>query len=348
MKRSLQKTFCFTLCAAGAAIFAAACAAPELTIEQKNVIAQIRNADQTNVALPANVNFCEPESGKTPLIHAVISRKQSVINSLLQAGAMPEVGDAKGMTPFHYAAEQESTAIAQLLLDRGANVNTVDKYGKTPLMDAARLGNREMVSFLLRAGADPDIVDKKEHKAAVFAATAKNHSAELVKMLLPAEAALPDVIGPITAAILAKNHDTAMDLFTRYFPADLSSDQNIVLSGLAVMKAAIYAGDATFVKTLIDRKLTLNTDTHTAYKMLRYVQMKNWFKTFARAKLIDDGKMPLFWAAEKNNAEIVKMLLKAGANPKAEDHHRMMPVDYTRDYEVYRLLKDGIDEKTEK
>ena len=59
MKRSLQKTFCFTLCAAGAAIFAAACAAPELTIEQKNVIAQIRNADQTNVALPANVNFCE-------------------------------------------------------------------------------------------------------------------------------------------------------------------------------------------------------------------------------------------------------------------------------------------------
>jgi ankyrin repeat protein len=50
---------------------------------------------------------------------------EGIVTSLLGAGAMLEVKDARGQTPLHIAAANGQDAILQLLFVRGANINAI-------------------------------------------------------------------------------------------------------------------------------------------------------------------------------------------------------------------------------
>lgn len=344
MKWSVCFLVC-VLCVAGCRSY------PPLTESQQNIITSVRSRDAAgDFSNAKELRFHDPLNGKTPLIYAVTDRSFDKLQKMLagkEAADLLEMKDQNGMTALQYAAELPDSAYLKALVAAKADVNTQDKYGKTPLMNVCRLGNVEYFDLLLAAGADPEMTDKQGRTIAMFAATAPNNSVVLLKKIqsLNKEEDAYLAFGdnaqcPLTCAIDAKNREGAMLLLDATCPKDLSKATNAqVVYALLVMKHAIKAKNYHFAKTMLQRKIPLNRDLSIAYKALNRVQLKNWYRTFAHAGIISDGKLPLTWAAECDDVDMIELLLAAGADPFCKDHLGAYPIEYTRKHGSHSVLK---------
>ena len=99
-------------------------------------------------------------NGKT-LLHLAVdvhakdpSAVDSVLSTLLDAGAQVDSIDKDRNTPLHYAAALKNPQTAVLLLNFGANANAVNSEELRPLHCAAKEGTGEIVTALLEAGAE--------------------------------------------------------------------------------------------------------------------------------------------------------------------------------------------------
>jgi ankyrin repeat protein len=91
--------------------------------------------------------------GRSVLIEVLTTENDipvSLIQSLVEAGASPNIRISGGVTPLMLAATSEPE-ILQILINAGADVNAQDDLGATALMRAAE--NPENVSILKAAGA---------------------------------------------------------------------------------------------------------------------------------------------------------------------------------------------------
>lgn len=89
--------------------------------------------------------------GRSPLSLAASDGHTSLIELLLDKGAVLEDTDKEGLTALAWACVRGRLNAAQCLIDRGADVNTCDKTGRTPLDLAAFQVNiyRRGVGYLL-------------------------------------------------------------------------------------------------------------------------------------------------------------------------------------------------------
>jgi ankyrin repeat protein len=142
----------------------------------------------------ADVNVTD-RHGYTPLMYAAEMGNETIVNLILQYGAVTEAKEIfQGRTALGLAAENERVAIVRLLLEHGAeveafnddgetalhgaalegwltvmevlvaqghaNVDAQDSSGKTPLMLAAEVGEDEAVRLLVQKGADVKLKDE--------------------------------------------------------------------------------------------------------------------------------------------------------------------------------------------
>ncbi|KAL5009500.1 hypothetical protein ScPMuIL_011805 [Solemya velum] len=98
-------------------------------------------------------NFCDPDSGETPLSLAVTLDKQKcreVILSLVSAGAHLDFRTKEGFTAMHKAAIIGSTDSVKTLLDLGSSPHYRDAKGLTPLyQNVCKGGNPVCAEILL-------------------------------------------------------------------------------------------------------------------------------------------------------------------------------------------------------
>lgn len=108
--------------------------------------------------------------GATPFFLAAKSVDVPLMQTLMEIGADPFVGNVEGDTPLMVAAgvgvysqgespgePEESADAVKMLLDIGAPVNDVDKNGETALHGPAWRGSNEAVTLLVNAGARLDV-----------------------------------------------------------------------------------------------------------------------------------------------------------------------------------------------
>lgn len=96
-----------------------------------------------------------------------------------------------GETPLHYLAVENHIEAIKVLVDKkGADVNTLNDFGGSPISDAAGLGYVNLVKYLLSVGAKLQIPEQKE---SVLHAAVRSGSAEMVKVILNAGAAVNNV-----------------------------------------------------------------------------------------------------------------------------------------------------------
>ncbi|KAI7313781.1 hypothetical protein KC315_g11565 [Hortaea werneckii] len=96
------------------------------------------------------------------IVQAAGSGSASIVQDLLDAGALPDLADYEGRTPLMAAITrwlwtykpEEFRLVMQLLLQNGANVNAVDKLGHTPLSLAITQDLPAASELLIAHGAD--------------------------------------------------------------------------------------------------------------------------------------------------------------------------------------------------
>jgi ankyrin repeat protein len=86
-------------------------------------------------------------NGATPLMYAALYGDASLVRTLLDRGADPNVADDGGATALMWAVPDLDKS--KLLIDRGADVSARSSDGRTPLMIAAGVPSAEPVARLL-------------------------------------------------------------------------------------------------------------------------------------------------------------------------------------------------------
>jgi ankyrin repeat protein len=198
------------------------------------------------------------------------------------------------LTPLMIAAGLGQSQMVELLLTAGAQVLAVEpRAGATALHKAALSGNLDVIALLLDHGA---FIDQQSpilgHTALMDAIVYKHEDA--VRLLLRRG-----------ARTKIRNHwqETALDIARRDGLATIAAlieardeaDRNVIEAQPLI--AAVKAGDLAGVERLIAAGAAIN----------------------ARVPMVgslDDDYTPLAIAAREGQVEIVRALLKAGANPR--------------------------------
>lgn len=112
-------------------------------------------------------------NGASPFWLAARLGETGMMESLLAAGADPELSSAFGVTPLLVAAgltqsdarmvaeEKLLAAVKMLVVDVGVDINAVDRNGRTAIHGAANVSGNRLIEFLVDHGVDPMASDNR-------------------------------------------------------------------------------------------------------------------------------------------------------------------------------------------
>ena len=228
--------------------------------------------------------------GFTPLMVAAGLGYVQMCERLLTAGADPTMVDrTMGATALHKAAQSGVVDIARLLVSRGAFIDAqAPTLGNTPLIDAVWHKRPAMVAYLLQQGARWEIENRGGSTAESFteALNARPAEAAQIKALLEDRRKRDEAAADsqrLMAAIAERKKGT---------PIDIGEIRRLIESGAP-----------------IDDKAPLS---------IKYEQAPSSIKNEQWRRIA--GYTPLLAAClGDTTGEVVRALLKAGANPRLVD-----------------------------
>ncbi|XP_047530472.1 serine/threonine-protein phosphatase 6 regulatory ankyrin repeat subunit B [Vanessa atalanta] len=241
--------------------------------------------------------------GWTPLLIACNRGHMELVNTLLTNHARVDVFDIEGRSALHLAAEHGYLQVCDALLTNKAFINSKARNGRTALHLAAMNGFAHLVKFLIRDhNAMIDVLTLKKQTPLHLAAA--SGQIEVCKLLLELGANIDatDELGqkPIHAAA-QNNYSEVVQLFLQQHP-------NLVMAttkdGNTCAHIAAIQGSVKVIEELMkfDRTGVIS----------------------ARNKLNDST--PLQLAAEGGHADVVRVLVRAGASCSEENRSGLTAV----------------------
>ncbi len=267
------------------------------------------------IAEGADVNAAD-HRGFTPLHLAAANGYLTVAEALLAAGAEVNTRANPGgaprdtweSSPLHSAAEAGFRAMVELLLKHGAEINARDRGGRTPLVRALGADQRVIVRLLLEKGSDPNVLDAEGQSALLWAVVGKQ--------------------APMVALLL----EHGADLEARIRAPEPEGDWTVVFR-------AVRAGEVALTRQLLDAGVDINaraasgitpvhwaviqcaqkpTERSSKFQMNLLASLRLLLERQANVNARDSGgNTPLHYAVDAGLAEIVELLLAAGADPNA-------------------------------
>lgn len=257
----------------------------------------------------ADANSISTADGETVLMLAARAGDLEAVRILLDRGAdVNAVEKYKGQTALMWAAAERHAPVVRLLLERGADwkvrsyehetkmpklsaassVTPMPRGGLTALSFAAREGDIATLEAMLASGVDVNYTDIDNTSALVTALMNKQYSAALYLLEKGADPNIADTLGrtALYAAIDMRNEDYSA-LPNR--PA-LDPTPNLEVIRVLLEKGANV--NATLVQRLPGRSGMDSGDT-----------------------TLGEGTTPLMRAARAGDAEVIRLLLKYGADP---------------------------------
>ena len=269
--------------------------------------------------------------------------------------------DPSGQTPLMLAAAFGSVEAVQLLVDGGADVKAVSNSGITALHWSA--GDVRKVRLLLDRGADVH-ASSQLGRTPLLVAASTNGTAETVGLLLERGAGVnaADSIGVTPLIAAASVDDAAVAKLLLAKGADVNAKAEIGQSATALMGAA-YNGNVELVRLLLARHAKLDvasaertglvkngpvqfgsvTALHMATSSGRAEVVKMLLDAGAAVDTPDvRGMTALMWSVSTDRPEprIVRMLLDKGASTSARSKLAENPVDWARKFNNPSVLAE--------
>ncbi|XP_055599770.1 serine/threonine-protein phosphatase 6 regulatory ankyrin repeat subunit A isoform X2 [Uranotaenia lowii] len=229
--------------------------------------------------------------GWTPLLIACNRGHMELVNTLLANHARVDVFDNEGRSALHLAAEHGYLQVCDALITNKAFINSKSRVGRTALHLAAMNGYTELVKFLIRDhNAVVDILTLRKQTPLHLAAASGQMNVCKLLLELGANIDATDDVGQKPIHVAAQNnYSEVAKLFLQQHP-------NLVMAtskdGNTCAHIAAMQGSVRVIEELMkfDRNGVIST----------------------RNKLTDST--PLQLAAEGGHADVVKVLVRAGAS----------------------------------
>jgi uncharacterized protein len=273
----------------------------------------------------AKVNAAN-DLGATPLWNASLNAGAPLVKALLEAGADPNLALLVGETPLMVAARAGKADVAELLLAKGANANARAARGQTALMWAAAQQHPDVVKVLLAHGADlrarsdvwsqmmavpphgmplyNRVIPHGGDTALLFAARSGDLGS--AKLLVDAGADVNDADAwGVTATMMAAHAGFAeiVELLL-----DRGADPNAAKPGFTALQAAIMRRHTGMVTALLGH----GADPNAPVKAWTPTRRSSKDYNFA-PELV--GATPYWLAARFSQPDVMRLLLKHGADP---------------------------------
>jgi ankyrin len=288
----------------------------------------------------ANVNAAN-DLGATPLWNAGMNAGAPIARRLLAAGANPNLGLPAGETPLMVAARSGKADVVELLLVKAANADARAARGQTALMWATSQRHPAVVKALLAHGADVHarshewnemmavpphglkeynrVIPHGRDTALLFAARVGD--LESARLLVAAGANVNDADAWGVSATVMAAHAGFTELVA--WLLDRGADPNAAPAGFTALHAAIMRRNTAMVTAL----LTHGADANAPLKTWTPTRRSSRDFNFA-PELV--GASPYWLAARFNQPDVMRVLLKHGANATFVHHanyHNEDPVE---------------------
>ena len=217
--------------------------------------------------------------------------------------------DRNECTLLHHASTANQTAVMQYLIESGINIDEVNKQGNTALHVATIEGNIEAIHLLLNSGASDTIINAKKQAPLHIAATGSNTA------LIPAFLEHP------TVDLLVRGYRNRTPFHV------VSENDNLECCKefhRLIMARRKEGSDPEFrlcaadIDGLTPMHLAARSNSHRVLDFIISTCKEHGYPTDTVLAFLDEeNSTPLHAAVDGGNCEVVRVLLKHGANSLA-------------------------------
>ena len=294
----------------------------------------------------ANVNAKSGNIDKvTPLMNAVLMNNESIVLSLLNAGA--KVDEKCGMqrsSPLISATTKGYLECQRILIENGASVNQQWHNGETALSVAAQCGNVNGIELLIKHGAsinEPDFMGKTP----LLHAVAQQH-VDCMKTLIDSGAMLDITDDSGADALLTSLIHHTDDICVLHLIQSGCSVNNVNREGMTALCLAAKNNRTTIIDALTKRAVNLNHCTRANSTALCYAAERNCDHSvrilLSAGADPNIGYPPLILAAIRRGITCIRMFLEAGANVNVVDSLGYTMIEIGAYFGNFEIVKIGL------
>lgn len=317
--------------------------------------AQVGSTETIRVLLEngAKINV-QAKDGRTAFYLSCLFDHLDTGKLLIKQGADPTIKDKERNSPLHASSERGLLTVMEYLIEcLGLDVNDKNAFQSVPLILTSSKGCLDCVKYLVAHGASLQAKDKRGRNS-LFMAAAAGH-ADVVLYLLNSGLTIPDSLdnmgqSPLLMAVISGS----LDVVNLLLPLSTAHLNKVSSSGdMTPLKIAASEGNLPIVKVLVEAGADIDlefplhsaiTNSHTSTslyfidqgariegdpnkKVLPCLHLAAQSgNTMIIERLIvlgvqvdeisfQKGETPIFFAAKRGHFEVVKALMRNGANP---------------------------------